>query len=67
MTKVVLVGYMGSGKSSVGALLASKLGIPFFDLDTVIEQEEQLSVNEIFAKKGEIYFRKRNMMCCKNY
>lgn len=59
MTKVVLVGYMGSGKSSVGALLASKLGIPFFDLDVVIEQEEQLSVNEIFAKKGEIYFRKK--------
>ena len=59
MTKVVLVGYMGSGKSLVGALLASKLGIPFFDLDAVIEEEERLSVNEIFTQKGEIYFRKK--------
>ena len=57
--KVVLLGYMGSGKSSVGALLASKLEISFFDLDAIIEEEEQLSVNEIFAKKGEIYFRKK--------
>jgi shikimate kinase len=59
MMKVVLLGYMGSGKSSIGALLASKLEISFFDLDAVIEEEEQLSVNKIFAKKGEIYFRKK--------
>ncbi len=59
MMKVVLVGYMGSGKSSVGALLASKLEISFFDLDAVIEDEEQLSINEIFEKKGEIYFRNK--------
>lgn len=59
MMKVVLAGYMGSGKSSIGVLLASKLGIAFFDLDAVIEEDEQLSVNEIFAKKGELYFRKK--------
>jgi shikimate kinase len=59
MTKVVLVGYMGSGKSSIGVQLASKLEISFFDLDAVIEEEEQLSISEIFEKKGEIYFRNK--------
>lgn len=56
--KVVLVGYMGSGKSSVGKLLALHLGIPFYDLDAVIEDIEQLSISNLFEKKGELYFRK---------
>jgi len=56
--KVVLVGYMGSGKSSVGKLLASKLRISFYDLDAVIEDNEQLSISNLFEKKGELYFRK---------
>jgi shikimate kinase len=56
--KVVLVGYMGSGKSSVGKLLALQLGIPFYDLDAVIEDIEQLSISDLFEKKGELYFRK---------
>ena len=56
--KVVLVGYMGSGKSSVGKLLGLQLGIPFYDLDAVIEDIEQLSISNLFEKKGELYFRK---------
>jgi shikimate kinase len=56
--KVILVGYMGSGKSTVGKLLASKLGVLFYDLDSVIEDIEQLSISNLFEKKGEIYFRK---------
>lgn len=56
--KVVLVGYMGSGKSSVGKLLGLQLGIPFYDLDAVIEDIEQLSISDLFDKKGELYFRK---------
>lgn len=56
--KVVLVGYMGSGKSSVGKLLGLQLGIPFYDLDAVIEDIEQLSISDLFEKKGELYFRK---------
>jgi shikimate kinase len=56
--KVVLVGYMGSGKSSVGNLLALQLGIPFYDLDSVIEDIEQLSISNLFEIKGELYFRK---------
>ncbi|MDO9260917.1 MAG: shikimate kinase [Flavobacteriaceae bacterium] len=57
--KIVLVGYMGSGKSSVGVLLAHQLKISFIDLDHYIEQKEQLTVAEIFKSKGEIYFRKK--------
>lgn len=56
--KVVLVGYMGSGKSTVGKLLASKLGVPFYDLDAIIEENEQQSISQLFENKGEIYFRK---------
>ena len=58
MNKILLVGYMGSGKSTVGKVLAEKLNLPFFDLDLIIEQKEQKLIQEIFATKGEIYFRK---------
>lgn len=55
--KVVLLGYMASGKSAVGKLLAKELNIQFIDLDDFIEEKEQLSISEIFKLKGEIYFR----------
>lgn len=55
--KIVLLGYMGSGKSSVGKILASRLKLDFIDLDTYIEENEQMSVSQIFNEKGEIYFR----------
>lgn len=57
--KIVLCGYMGSGKSQVGRLLASKLGLVFFDLDDQIEKNQQNSVKKIFLEKGEIFFRKK--------
>ncbi len=56
--KIVLIGYMGSGKSSIGKKLATVLGFPFTDLDSEIEKQEGCSVSDIFSKKGEIYFRK---------
>ncbi len=56
--KVVLVGYMASGKSSVGRLLSNELDVPFMDLDDYIEQQEKKSIPEIFSEKGEIFFRK---------
>jgi len=56
--KIVLLGYMASGKSAIGVVLANKLGIQFTDLDCFIEEKEQLSIAEIFELKGEIYFRK---------
>lgn len=54
---VVLVGLMGSGKSSVGRRLAEKLGIPFIDADHEIEAAAGKTVSEIFADHGEAYFR----------
>lgn len=56
--KIILLGYMGSGKTTIGKELASKLYVPFFDLDHYIEQKEGNSIADIFKNKGEIYFRK---------
>jgi shikimate kinase len=55
---VVLLGYMGSGKSTVGQILAEKLDTNFLDLDAYIEQKQQATISEIFNSKGEIFFRK---------
>jgi shikimate kinase len=57
--KIVLMGYMASGKSAVGKILAIKRNMQFIDLDDYIALKEQLSISEIFEKKGEIYFRKK--------
>lgn len=54
---IVLVGLPGSGKSTVGPLLAGQLGAPFIDLDTEIERRERMTVSEIFASRGEAEFR----------
>ena len=54
---VVLLGYMGSGKSTVGQILAEKLNTNFLDLDAYIEQEMQSTISEIFKSKGELFFR----------
>ena len=58
MRKVVLVGYMGSGKSLIGKLLSEKTELLFIDLDEIIEQYENAAIKTIFKTKGEIYFRK---------
>jgi shikimate kinase len=55
--KVFLIGFMGSGKTHWGKLLALKLKLPFFDLDTVITETEKKSISEVFSEKGEEYFR----------
>ena len=54
---IALVGMMGSGKSSIGRRLASRLAIPFVDADTEIEQAAGMSIAEIFERHGEPYFR----------
>tara|TARA_R110002074_G_scaffold79064_8_gene178530 strand:+ start:1110 stop:1628 length:519 start_codon:yes stop_codon:yes gene_type:complete len=56
--KIVLLGYMGSGKSTIGKKLADKIYHKFTDLDTYIENKEDKTIPEIFNEKGEIYFRK---------
>jgi len=55
--KIVLLGYMASGKSRVGRVLAKRLNLRFVDLDSYIEQKENNSISEIFKQKGELYFR----------
>ena len=57
--KIVLLGYMGSGKTTVGRIVANHLNIKFLDLDAFIEDGEDMTVATIFEKKGEIYFRKK--------
>jgi shikimate kinase len=54
---IYLAGSMGSGKSSVGALLAEELGWPFIDLDAVIEAGQGASITQIFERGGEPFFR----------
>ncbi|PWK24523.1 shikimate kinase [Maribacter polysiphoniae] len=57
--KIVLVGYMGSGKSTIGRILANRLNIKFLDLDDHIEAKEGMGIPQLFESKGEIYFRKK--------
>jgi shikimate kinase len=55
--EIVLMGYMGSGKSTIGKSVSERFKLDFIDLDSYIEQKEELSIKEIFTTKGEIYFR----------
>ena len=55
--KIFLIGFMGSGKTHWGKLLSTRLQMPFMDLDTAIVEKEGKSVSDIFAEKGEEYFR----------
>ena len=57
--KVFLTGFMGTGKTAVGARLAEKMGMEFVDLDLQVEQSAGLSVAEIFAEQGEAEFRRQ--------
>ncbi|WP_187296287.1 shikimate kinase [Tepidibacter mesophilus] len=57
MENIVLVGFMATGKSSVARLLSKKLNMQLIDTDIYIEQKENMSINEIFHKKGEKHFR----------
>ena len=66
MKRIYLVGFMGSGKTTVGRLLARKLKTPFVDLDEEIEIREGLTIPQIFSLKGEDYFRKLELEVLKD-
>jgi shikimate kinase len=55
--QIYLLGFMGSGKSTVGELLSRELQWPFIDLDTIIEAGQGMSIREIFERSGEPFFR----------
>ena len=59
MVKIILLGYMGSGKTSVGRHLAAKTGLRHMDLDEEVEKDTGQPVARIFATRGEIFFRKK--------
>jgi shikimate kinase len=61
--KIFITGFMGTGKTTVGKLLASKLKWLFFDTDALAENAEGITIAEIFEKKGEEYFRKLEKRC----
>ena len=58
---VVLIGMMGCGKSTVGRILAERLGLELIDTDQYIEKRERRSIPDIFAAEGEVYFREREL------
>ena len=62
---IVLCGFMGSGKSTIGKQLSERLGMRFIDTDIYIEQKEGMTISEIFAEKGEEYFRNLELEVCK--
>ena len=54
---IVLIGFMGAGKTTVGALVAERAGLPFVDVDEIIARSEGASVPEVFTTRGESHFR----------
>ena len=58
MIRIILIGYMGAGKTTVGKELAKALGVPFYDLDWYIETRMRKTVKQIFDERGEEGFRK---------
>lgn len=64
MKRIILIGYMGAGKTTLGKALARLLHRPFYDLDQYIESRQRKTVAQIFAEKGEAGFREieRNML-----
>lgn len=55
---IVLVGFMGTGKTTIGRLLSEQTGMPLVDMDSMIEERAGKSINAIFAEDGEPHFRK---------
>lgn len=57
MTRIILIGYMGAGKTTIGKVLAREMGMEFYDLDNYIEDRFHQKIPDIFAEKGEVGFR----------
>ena len=57
MENIILIGFMGAGKTTLGRRLAKQLGVAFVDTDARIEQEQGRRISDIFAREGEAFFR----------
>ncbi len=72
MQNIVLVGFMGTGKTTIATAVANRLGMRYVSTDDLIEKKEKSTINEIFQKKGEDYFRAvessviRDVSCMEN-
>ena len=64
---LILLGMMGVGKTTAGKLVAKKLNLDFYDIDQIIEKENNMKINDIFQKKGETFFRKQEEYTTINY
>lgn len=64
--RMILIGFMASGKTTVGKAIANKLGLKFIDMDREIEKEENCSIADIFKEHGEDYFRMAETNLLKN-
>lgn len=64
-TNIALIGYMGTGKTAVGIILAEKLGMNLIETDTRIEEKSGMPIPKIFEKEGEIGFREREIAAVK--
>ncbi len=64
--RIFLTGFMGSGKSYWGRLWAEESGLTFYDLDDIIEADERMTIDAIFDKKGEPYFRQKESASLRN-
>jgi shikimate kinase len=62
---IILTGFMGTGKSTIGQLVATELQHEFVDMDTLIEQREGRPISQIFAQQGEAYFRQLEADLCR--
>ena len=65
MNNIILCGFMGSGKTTIGMELAKIMGRKFVDTDELIEKEQGIAIKAIFAAHGEEYFRQLEYECCK--
>ena len=63
---IILIGFMGAGKSTVGRILSRKLSLPLLDTDAMIEEKAQMPISRIFARKGENAFRETESQVLKD-
>ena len=63
--RLSLIGFMGSGKSTVGALIARRLSIAYYETDQLIEKDVKMSISDIFRHRGEIFFREQEIAMAK--